>query len=441
MPTEPVMPADSVMAIEPAPAALAVLAMAQAGHFDEIRDRFAPQLQPMVSAEALRAAWDAQTARYGRVMSVGVPVSEAAGPATVAVKIPVTFENGELALIVAIDTTGSLAGLQLAPASAAQPIQPWEAPGYVDPSTFDEQDVTVGSGPLAVPGTLSLPHRSEPGPAIVLLAGSGPADRDATMGRNKPLKDIAWGLASRGIAVLRFDKVTYARREEVARRADFTLVDEYVYDAVAAVNLLAAQSSVDATSIFVLGHSLGGTVAPRVAGTEPSVAGLVILAGGTQPLHWSAVRQMRYLASLDPAAAAASQPAIDTLTKQAAVADSPDLSPSTPASDLPFGVPAPYWLDLRAYDPVAAAASLGIPMLILQGARDYQATVNDDLAAWQTGLADRDGVTIRIYDHDDHLFFTGTGPSSPAEYEPAQHVDATVVDEIATWLSSAAARG
>jgi hypothetical protein len=88
---------------------------------------------------------------------------------------------------------------------------------------------------------------------------------------------------------------------------------------------------------------------------------------------------------------------------------------------VPFGVPAPYWLDLRGYDPVAVATALDKPMLILQCGRDYQATVTDDLAAWKAGLGHRPDVTIRIYDSDNHLFFTGTGPSAPAEYEPAQH--------------------
>jgi hypothetical protein len=91
---------------------------------------------------------------------------------------------------------------------------------------------------------------------------------------------------------------------------------------------------------------------------------------------------------------------------------------------------------VRAYDPPAAAAALNIPVLILQGARDYQVTVTGDLSRWQAALAGRPGVTIRVYDPDNHLFFPGEGPSSPAEYEPAQHVDRQVVTDIAAWLTS-----
>lgn len=422
----------------PVPTGLAVIQMARAGRFAEIRDLFAPQLRAMVPAEALQAAWAAELGRRGPVTSVGAPVSEPAGPgAGVVVKIPVICERGELTVLVSVADAGWLTGIQLAPASAAGPTGPWQPPAYADPEKFDEQDVTVGSGPLTVPGTLSLPRQPGPRPGIVLLGGSGPGDRDETIGRNKLLRDLAWGLASRGVAVLRFDKVTYAHPAEVKQSHDVTMADEYVPHAVAAVHLLRQHKAVDAGRVFVAGHSLGGTVAPRVAAAEPSVAGLVILAGGAQPLHWAAVRQVRYIASLDPETAAAAEPAIEAMTRQARMVDSPDLSPSTPASELPFGVDAPYWLDLRGYDPVAVAAALGKPILILQGGRDYQATVADDLARWKAGLGHRPDVTIRVYDADNHLFFPGTGRSAPAEYEPAQHVDPAVVADIVGWLTPA----
>jgi dienelactone hydrolase len=409
-----------------------VLDLLATRRFAEIRDLFAPSLRPMVSADAIEVTWAATLETNGPVTEIGPPVREPAGSGTVQVKIPVRFERGAVTVVMTVlDDEGWLTGLQLAPAGAAEPVRPWEPPDYADPERFTEQDVTVGNGPLAVDGTLSLP-RSGTGTAVVLLTGSGPNDRDETIGRNKPFKDIAWGLASRGITVLRYDKVTYAHPDQVRARRDFTLADEYVPHAVAAVDLLRR----DHDRVFVLGHSQGGTAAPRVAVAAPSIAGLVIMAGGTLPLHWAAVNQFRYLASLNPATAAVSQHTVDAITRQARTVDSADLSPSTPDSELPFGAPAPYWLDLRTYDPAATAAGLGKPILILQGGRDYQVTVAEDLAGWRTALADRPDVTIRVYEADNHLFCTGTGPSTPAEYEPAQHMDPTVVTDIADWLSA-----
>src|SRR5580658_8313223 len=342
---------EEAMKTTQAAAGLAVIEMARQGRFEEIRERFAPLLQPMVPAGALQAAGEAELARNGQVASVGEAVAEPAGPGAVLVKVPVTFTSGTLTVAVGLAGEENwITGIQLLPASAAEPAAPWEPPGYADPEAFTEQDVTVGDGPLAVGGTLSLPRREGAVPGVVLLAGSGPQDRDETIGRNKPLKDLAWGLASAGVAVLRFDKVTFAHPRQIAENPGFTLADEYLPDAAAAIGVLGGQPAVGAGRVFVAGHSLGGTVAPRVAAAQSSVAGLVILAGGAQPLHWAAARQFRYLASLDPSNAAAAQPALDVIDRQARAVDDPSLSEATPNSELPFGVPAAYWLDVRGRD-------------------------------------------------------------------------------------------
>jgi uncharacterized protein len=423
------------MTSTPAASALAVIELARSGRFDEISERFAPELRQLAPAEVLATGWTAEIAKNGQVSSVGTPLTEPAGPDTVLVKVPVTFSGGAGTVAVALAGDQDwIIGIQFLPASATEPMAPWEPPPYADPEAFTEQDLILGEGPLAVPGTLSLPRHGAPLTAVVLLSGSGPNDRDETIGRNKPLKDLAWGLASAGIAVLRFEKVTHAYPDLAGADEGFTLTDEYVPHAVAAIGLLRAQQAVNPARIFVAGHSLGGTVAPRVAAAEPAVAGLVILAGGAEPMHWAAVRQFRYLASLESGASAV-QPVVDVITRQARAVDDPGLSTATPSSDLPFGVPAAYWLDVRGYDPAAAAAALGKPMLIVQGGRDYQVTVADDLSRWQAALRARPDITIHVYDADNHLFFPGSGPSSPEEYEPAQHVDPAVVAGIAGWLS------
>jgi dienelactone hydrolase len=425
------------MTTSPEQTALTVLKLAQAGRFAQITGMFAAPLRALAAPEALQAAWDAELSRRGPVTAVGAAVAEPGEQGLTVVRVPVTCERGDLAVVVSVAGHDAIAGIQLLPASAAAPGGPWQPPDYADPAAFDEQEVTLGSGPLAVPGTLSLPRGPGPRPGLVLLSGSGPNDRDETIGPNKPVKDIAWGLATRGVAVLRFDKVTFAHPHEVAADRDFTVSDEYVPAAVAGIRLLQRQPGTDPARVFAAGHSLGGSVAPRVAQAEPSVAGLVILAGGAQPLAWSAVRQFRYLASLSPGGEAAARPVIEAATRQAQLIDSPALAPDTPAADLPFGVPAPYWLDLRGYDPPAAAAATAKPILVLQGGRDYQATVADDLARWRAALAGRPGVTIRVYDTGNHLFIPGEGPASPAEYQQAGHVDPAVVADIAGWLLAA----
>ncbi|OPX12788.1 serine aminopeptidase domain-containing protein [Mycobacterium sp. AT1] len=413
----------------------AVVHLMEADRFAEIDELRVPALRDQVSADALRDPWQELITTYGPVTRVGTRSTEPAGHNSTMVKILVTCERGAFAVLMAFDDAGGLQGLQFAPPEAAEPVAPWQPASYVDPASFTEESVTVDSEPWATPGTLSLPNSPRPVPAVVLLAGSGPADRDATIGRNKIMKDLTWGLASQGIAALRFDKVTHTHREALADVTDFTVVDEYVKPAVAAIQLLRDHPAVDPTRIFVLGHSQGGTLAPRIAAAEPAVAGLVVLAGATQPLHHTVVRQYRYLTALHaPGGDLDDDPTIQEITRQAALVDS--LDPSSPASNHPppLGIPVSYWLDLRDYDPVAVAAQLGKPMLIVQGGRDYQVTVVDDLVGWQTSLAGHPDVTIRVFPADNHLFFSGSGPSGPGEYEPAQHVDEAVVVDVAQWV-------
>ncbi|HET8844084.1 MAG TPA: alpha/beta fold hydrolase [Ktedonobacteraceae bacterium] len=416
--------------IDAATTAITVVEMARNGRFIDIERLFAPPLRAVVSAETVRGAWEVEVGKRGPVAKIEEAKIEQAKDGLIRVSVPVTCERGGFTVIMSVDGKGQLHGLRLA-VSAEATI--WTPPSYANPKKFDEQNVMVGSGSLAVPGRLSLPRGQGPWPGVVLLSGLGPFDRDETSGLNKPLKDLAWGLASRGVAVLRFDQVTYTHSQQVADTRDFTMTDEYVPPAVAAVHILQQQPTVDPARIFILGHSMGGKVAPRVAAAEPSIAGLVIMAGDTQPMQQSAIRVVRYLAQLYPGPA--SDTTVEMMTRQAALVESPDLSPSTPARELPFGLSGSYWLDLRSYDPVSTAVAINKPMLILQGGRDYQVTLEDDLPGWKAGLGHRSDVTIRVYAADNHLFFSGTGRSTPAEYEPAQHIDPAVIADIVEWLT------
>lgn len=402
-------------------------ALLRAERFDDVVGMFAPPLRAAVSTEALRFAWTAEAARHGEIKALEEPATEAGGAGLVRARIPVICVDGSFTVVTSVGGDGLLHGLRL---DANDGVE-WQPPHYADTDRFTERDVLVGAGPLAVPGTLSLPAGRGPWPAVVLLSGGGAFDRDESSGPNKPLKDLAWGLASRQAAVLRFDKVTFAHPDRLP--PEFTMADEYLPHALAAVQLLRQRPEVAPDRIHLLGHSMGGKVAPRIAAADPSIAGLMLLAADTQPMHEAAVRVARHLAELAPSPGA--DDLVSSLVRQAAAVADPELTPDTPSETLPLGFSAAYWLDLRAYDPVATAAQLACPMLILQGGRDYQVTVADDLTGWQRALGRRPEVTIQIHEEANHLFFPGSGRPGPAEYARPGHVDPAVVDEIATWLA------
>jgi dienelactone hydrolase len=343
----------------------------------------------------------------------------------------------------ALDANGRVAGLSLAPATSAVP---WVPPAYTTPTTFEERDVTVGSGKWQLPGTLTLPKGKGPFAAVVLVHGSGPQDRDETIGGNKVFKDLAWGLASRNIAVLRYEKRTKVHGAEmVAQPSGITVNEETVDDAVLAVGQLAAMPEIDRKHIYVLGHSLGAMMAPRIAehaqknAKADPVAGLILMAGTTRPLEDVVVEQVRYLAELDGKVTDEEKKQIADAEEFAREVRSPDLKPDATLRMLGIPIPGSYFLDLRNYHPAEAAAKLKLPMLILQGERDYQVRMAD-FEGWKKALGGKRNVTLKSYPGLNHLFITGTGPSTPREYSQAGHVAEEVIKEIADWIHAQGAK-
>lgn len=398
--------------------------------FDKTAALFTPQVAAALPADKLGQVWDQLLAQEGAFQGITATLVAEQGAYHV-VTVTSNFAKGMLNVVVAFDSQGRVAGLHFTPAAE------WAPPSYANQPAFHESAITVSDAQWQLPGTLTLPNGKGPFPVVVLVAGSGPEDEDETIGSNKPFKDLAWGLASRGIAVLRYTKRTkqYGAKSS-ADPATFTVKDEYTDDARAAVALLAARSEIDPKRIFLAGHSEGGYVAPRIASSVPQIAGIAILEGNTRPIEKLILDQLHYEAGLGGPNTAQIEKMIPDAEKAAAQMESPDLKPGMTVSIVGASLPASYILDLRGYDPAAVAAGLKIPILVIQGSRDYQVTTAD-YSGWQKALVGHANAKFKLFPDINHLMISGTGPSSPAEYmQPGQHVAAEVVEAFASWVNT-----
>ena len=98
-----------------------------------------------------------------------------------------------------------------------------------------------------------------------------------------------------------------------------------------------------------------------------------------------------------------------------------------------MGMPTGYWRSIDGVDPIAEARALSVPMLLQQGGRDFQ-VVQADWQRWQQAFDKHTRVTLKQYQHLNHLGIAGTGPGKPGEYAVAGHVDAGLIDDIADWI-------
>lgn len=336
------------------------------------------------------------------------------------------FANSTLKVRIALHADGRIGGLFFVPAGEPGQYQP---PAYVDPARFREEEVTVKTGHFELPGTLTLPLSKEPFPAVVLVHGSGPHDRDESVLGNKPFRDLAWGLGSRGVAVLRYEKRTL-KYGMMTDPTTLTLDAEATDDAVSAARLLLERKEIDGRRVFVLGHSLGAMAAPRAVHQEPRIAGVILAAGTPRSLTELIPEQIEYLSRVNGSQEGTGKEQVEKVKATAASIREGTWKPG----ETLLGAPVEYWARLHKIDAVGDLRKVGGPVLILQGDRDYQVTAERDFALWQREFSERPNVTLKLFDGLDHLFRKGEGPSTPQQYQIPGHVDEVVISYLVEWI-------
>lgn len=385
------------------------------GEYRQVSESFVPETREQLPPARLRSAWDTQTDGKGAYRGIAsAERTTVRGRAAVVVRT--TFESGALRVLW-IFSEGEPSGLFL-----QQPAGAYDPPPYVDGDAFEETELTLSSPACDLRATLSLPTGSAGVPVVVLVHGTGPHDRDLTVGPNKPFRDLAWGLSSRGVGVLRYDKRTFSC--DVSRSDRVTIDDVTTDDAVTAVERLAAHDRVD--WVGVVGHSQGGLAAPRIA-DRSDADGMALLAAPAGDLWRLVPQQVRYLAELDGVVTDAEARRIEATEAAARRITEGEFE----ADEVLLDASGRFWESLRSYDQTAVAADLDVYAFAGQGGRDYQVPP-EDLAAWRDAL--EESATVREYPSLDHLLFSGEGESSPRDYVRPNSVARSVVEDLAAWV-------
>ena len=390
-------------------------------------EQFDDTMKSVLPVQDLQGAWEGLISTYGEFKEI-ITTRKTDEENYHIVFVTCNFSIlGYLDIRMVFNEENNIAGLQFVPTEIVYEYNP---PDYADTNVFEEVNISIGAGEWILPGTLTIPKMDGHFPVVVLIHGSGPNDRDESIGPNKPFKDLAWGLATKGIATLRFEKRTKEYSEKSAALTNFTIQEETIDDAMAAVDFLILSEQINQERIFILGHSLGGMVGPRIVEQDDRIDGLIILAGNTRGLEDLILEQTFYLINLDGKIDENEEIQFEFIIKQ--VEKVKELNITT--DEMVLGAPITYWEDLSEYNPVETANNLSVPILILQGERDYQVTIDGDYSAWDTTFYGNKNVTLKTYETLNHLFIEGSGIPNNAEYLIEGHVEEEVIDDIAEWI-------
>ena len=292
-------------------------------------------------------------------------------------------------------------------------------------------------------GLLTLPDdTAKPVPAVVFVHGSGASNMDEKVGKLTPFKDLAQGLARHGIASVRYDKRSFAHGFKMLmdKSQDVTVKIETIDDAIMATELLRKDPRIDPERVFIIGHSMGGMLAPRIDAEGGNYAGLIIMAGSPRKLEEIVLDQNE--AALNSTKGFVNWIVKKQVAKFAAMFDGMyELSDEeAKKKKMGGGTTLYYFKEMGEHATPGYLTVCEKPVLILQGEKDFQATVDKDFAAYKQLLAGKSNVTFRLYEDLSHAFVPsvyGDIMKVKQEYSVEQHISEEVIEDIANWIYKA----
>ncbi|WP_316831206.1 DUF3887 domain-containing protein [Pedobacter aquatilis] len=390
------------------------------GNFDET-------VKSKLSEEQLKKIWTDLHAALGKAKSIEAVQSKIQGE-FFAVTVEGEFERGTQNFILGFNKTQKIVGFFLAPKPV---VAKYLAPSYADTTLYSEKTAYLTTPGHQLAAIITTPKNIKNFPVVVFVHGSGPSDMDETVGPNKPFKDIAAGLAAQGIGSIRYVKRTMIYAQEFMKA--FTVKEEVLDDAVAALAMAKTVPGADTKNIYLFGHSLGGMVAPRIAAQVPDLSGIILAAAPARKLTEVMLEQNKYLFSKVSDTAKSVQTQLDMATAEIAKGNITQLGNMKPDSVI-LGIPASYWVDINNYDQVAAAKKLTKPRIfVIQGGNDFQVS-QQDFDLWKAGLAGNPNAEFKFYPELNHLLSQQVEKGTGTQYQAFSSVSASLINDIVAWI-------
>ena len=397
--------------------------------FDKISKQVDSIYQSSYPSYVLEKDWAELLGTYGQFQHAK-PVNYEVSPYYHFIAFKLQFEFLPYIFNISFNSSGKIIYISF---MAAHKI--YVAPDYCDVSKFLESKITVVNGMYDLPGILSISNTPGKKPLVIILPVAGPTEKDGSYEENKPYKDLAWGIASKGFAVFRYEKRSnnygiFLLKDKAAYEK-FTPREDLLDDLYKIIDSLKTLPEINPEKIFILGHGQGGMLAPLVAKERNEIAGIIMMGANAKRTQEMMIDQYKYLSKVTPE----KKGEYDTQTKNAIRSMDKKLNPLTEHHLMPYDVQATYWIWLNQYPHLDISKKLNKPQFVMHGERDYQANL-ENYELWKRTLEKNKKATVKLYPRLNHLFYPGDAQSTYSEYYLKSNIPENIINDISSWLSN-----
>lgn len=396
------------------------------GKFEEAHGFFDESVKDKISADELKLFWLRLGNSLGTYESVNGAQNRSQGE-YYQVTLNCVFTKGNQGFTFIFNKSEKLVGFFIAP-TASEAV--YVEPAYADTNLYREKEVEIKFDGGQMAGLLTTPKNGTNFPLVVFVHGSGPSDMDESVGPNKPLKDLALGLAAKGIASIRYVKRSMVYPNNFTKA--FTVKEEVLDDALTAVEIARNTPGINKSQIYVMGHSLGGMLAPRIAALAPDLAGIILAAAPARKLSDLIAEQNKHLYVSSGDTTAVMRQQFEETSREIDRTRLLKLGDIAPDSVI-LSAPAAYWMDINNYDQLGSARKFKNRILVIQGENDFQVSVQD-FNMWRTALASNKNASFKLYPDLNHLLSSQKQKGNGMQYRVPANVSPKLIEDISVWI-------
>lgn len=407
----------------------------QSGNVENVYSKFDSSVAKILPPHRLAPIWSQLVANYGEFIGFGLQDTTSKGDNLI-INTDLDYEKAIMNFMLSVNKqTNRISGIYFSEQEKKNIRSEIEKPlpTYIDTTKFQEEDIVI-KDIFDLKGKLTLPKSQTNKIVFVLVHGSGPNDMDGTLGENKFLKNLAWGLSSIGFSTIRYNKITKRHVQKlVEKNPGMTQSDEYDNSIKGAIEFVRTTPKLKDLNIFLVGHSQGASAITSFSSNN-EIKGLILLAGTPRKLYDLYTEQLEYIFNIDGIVRPSERTIIEEHKNK--IGYYKNYKKGIIEKDsLPMNLSIEYLRYLDDFNPISNLKESEKPILILNCGHDYQVT-KTDFDIWKSNLSSKSNVTLKYLDKLNHIFAETETMAVPADYQKYTPISNILFDEVLHWINS-----